>query len=203
MIGFLSDAHGHVGAFEKALSVLRGHGASDIYFLGDAVGYLPSGDVVEILRRERIPCVRGNHDEKQTEWPVERVIERAGGSFHLVHGSPREPLNEYVYPDTPLEELVRHSKASSAVMGHTHLPFIRSYGGVTFVNTGSCGLPRDDARFGSVALFNPDESGFWRILRFNIEAESHRMMDTESISDPMREFFRSRRSEQILGDVVG
>jgi len=45
MIGILSDAHGNRPAFDLAISVLQGYGAKIFYFLGDAVGYLPTTDV--------------------------------------------------------------------------------------------------------------------------------------------------------------
>jgi putative phosphoesterase len=211
VLGFLSDAHGHVGAFEKGLEVLREHGATHLFFLGDAVGYLPSRGVIEVIRRQNILCVRGNHDvggpdDAGTEdfalWPLGRVLDVEAIKVQMVHGSPRKPLTEYVYPDTPLEELLAFTSADCVVMGHTHRPFVRSCGRVTFVNVGSCGLPRDDARFGSAVVFDPHASAPWRTLRFNIEEETRHMIDHEEITLEMREFFATRRSTQIVGEIV-
>src|SRR4029079_3997137 len=61
-VGFLSDAHGNVEAFELGHRVLRRFGADTIYFLGDAVGYLPGPSVVEAVLAEGIPSIRGNHE---------------------------------------------------------------------------------------------------------------------------------------------
>ena len=61
-VGFLSDAHGNVEAFELGLGVLRRFAVDAIYFLGDAVGYLPGPSVVEAVLAEGIPSIRGNHE---------------------------------------------------------------------------------------------------------------------------------------------
>ena len=40
-IGLLSDAHGNPDGLANCISVLRSRGAERLFFLGDAVGYLP------------------------------------------------------------------------------------------------------------------------------------------------------------------
>ncbi|MBL8439889.1 MAG: metallophosphoesterase family protein [Betaproteobacteria bacterium] len=63
LIGVFSDAHGHVEAFERAQGLLRSHGASELYFLGDAVGYITSPAVVERLQAApEILALLGNHE---------------------------------------------------------------------------------------------------------------------------------------------
>lgn len=48
---------------EGCVAVLREHGAERLYFLGDAVGYLPlAEDVLAILDRENAVCQLGNHE---------------------------------------------------------------------------------------------------------------------------------------------
>ncbi len=64
---------------------------------------------------------------------------------HLVHGSPRK-VNEYLFEDKPARLYERLAGAESGAVlafGHTHKPWIRSYGGVLFVNCGSVGKPKD------------------------------------------------------------
>src|SRR5690348_6939565 len=60
--GFLSDAHGNVEGFEAALSVLDRVGVDELYYLGDAVGYLPGAAVVGSLRRSGARAIMGNHE---------------------------------------------------------------------------------------------------------------------------------------------
>jgi predicted phosphodiesterase len=66
------------------------------------------------------------------------------------HGSPRDPLNEYVYPGGPqfmFQALVEEAAAKLLLLGHTHIPFISSTPSGVIVNPGSIGQPRDgDAR---------------------------------------------------------
>jgi len=63
MIGLLSDAHGNPLGLRSCLAALRAAGAAQVYFLGDAVGYLPGeAEVIEILRSEGVICQRGNHE---------------------------------------------------------------------------------------------------------------------------------------------
>ena len=63
----------------------------------------------------------------------------------LVHGSPRK-MNEYLFEDRPLSSFQRLAASSNAdviVFGHTHKPYVKEVEGVTFVNAGSVGKPKD------------------------------------------------------------
>lgn len=62
-LGFLADAHGNLIGLDQALGALRAAGAEQVFFLGDAVGYLPDASgVLARLAQARITCVRGNHE---------------------------------------------------------------------------------------------------------------------------------------------
>ena len=63
-IGLLSDAHGNPAGLGLCLDVLRAHGVERLFFLGDAVGYLPRWlPVLAMLREQGVTCIRGNHDD--------------------------------------------------------------------------------------------------------------------------------------------
>ena len=62
-IGLIADAHGNLPAFEKALNILKKYGVSKIFFLGDAVGYIPHLGVLRLLRKNNIIAVKGNHED--------------------------------------------------------------------------------------------------------------------------------------------
>jgi predicted phosphodiesterase len=198
MIGILSDAHGNIDAFRTAILHMRGLGAETFYFLGDAVGYIPSIEVVDELLSmgSEVKCVLGNHEQMLLQggtaperepiyqhqllrdglsahqidflksWPTHRRETVNGTKVLFVHGSPSDYTNEYVYPDTDLDRF--HTSDSFVFMGHSHYPFVRSANGTTFVNVGSCGLPRDDGRFGSFVTFDPAAKSV-RINRYSIE----------------------------------
>lgn len=228
MLGLLSDAHGHLGGFTKGLALLRRHGARRFLFLGDAVGYIPSWDVLAALYEERaqFDFVLGNHEEMllsgaaenddvyQLErlrlvdrpelrsfvarWPRLLSLDLPCGSALFVHGSPANTQNGYLYPDTSLDGIgVDHD---FVFCGHTHRPFVRSAGGTAVVNIGSCGLPRDDGRYGSVALFD-ETSGEVRILRYDLEAEAAQLVGRFPGLHPavIRNF--ARRSDELVGEM--
>jgi putative phosphoesterase len=199
--GFLSDAHGNVEAFDQATHVLDQNGVEEIVFLGDAVGYLPGDSVIDRVRCRGMRSVLGNHEQmlltrkpssnntiyklaetaatisRQNQdfiagWPSAIEIETECGPILAIHGSPADPVQGYVYPDTPLESF--SVRAGAAVfMGNTHRPFVRACNGALFVNVGSCGMPRDCGNLGSVCVFD-DEERTATILRFDIAAATRR-----------------------------
>ena len=62
------------------------------------------------------------------------------------HGSPRDPLNEYIYPGAPqrmYQALVEEANANLLLLGHTHIPLHLPTASGTLVNPGSIGQPRD------------------------------------------------------------
>jgi len=75
----------------------------------------------------------------------EMRFEADGKRVLLVHGSPRK-MNEYLFEDRPLSSFQRLAAASNAdliVFGHTHKPYVKEVDGVTFLNAGSVGKPKD------------------------------------------------------------
>jgi putative phosphoesterase len=229
MIGLISDAHGNGSAFDSAVSLLKKHGAQKLYFLGDAVGYIPSDSVLASISKlgAQIKCIRGNHEQMLltgnilpnrdevyqlgrfrdtlndvylnmiSEWPS--ILEETVDGEHIlfVHGSPYDPVSGYVYPDSDLS--VFDVSYDWIFMAHTHRPFVREFEGRNFVNIGSCGMPRDDGRFGSVALFDPKKK-IVRILRFNITLHTESIRKYYQIIHPsVRELFL-RNAAEIIGE---
>jgi len=232
MLGILSDAHGNYYAFLSALDVLRNNGAEEIMFLGDAVGYIPSIKVVRHLKvMERLKfCIQGNHEKmllrqdfnvKQDliyqlvytkslmtkedieyieKWKINCIIDKPVGRLMFVHGSPNEPTDGYVYPDSDLSRY--KTNADFVFMGNSHYPFIREYKKTTYINVGSCGLPRDDGRFGSVAIFDPDTAEA-KIIRFDIRDSTKRTLEElPNIHNSVKEIF-SRQKDKIFGELYG
>jgi putative phosphoesterase len=79
----------------------------------------------------------------------------------LVHGSPRK-VNEYLFEDKPartFERIAALADCDVLVFGHTHKPWIHSYGGVLFVNCGSVGKPKDGDPRAAFAVLESDVQG--------------------------------------------
>lgn len=67
-----------------------------------------------------------------------------GRRFLLVHGTPRDPLDEYLMKDPEAwERRVRESEADIVCVGHSHMQFNLTAGNTVVLNPGSVGQPRD------------------------------------------------------------
>jgi putative phosphoesterase len=78
------------------------------------------------------------------ELPVTQLVTVGDASFFLVHGTPRDPLDEYLTDDSDawlarLESV----EADYVCVGHTHVPFHLDLGRIQVLNPGSVGQPRD------------------------------------------------------------
>jgi predicted phosphodiesterase len=90
--------------------------------------------------------------------PDSLELELDGFTLKVFHGSPRDHLYEYVYPDM-LEKIV-FPVSDITALGHTHWQFSKPLGNMLVLNPGSIGQPRDgdprsaitvmDTRTGSV-----------------------------------------------------
>jgi putative phosphoesterase len=98
----------------------------------------------------------GASKELMRKLPFDLRFQVGPASVHLVHGSPRK-VNEYLFEDKPAslyERLAAAEEAGVLVFGHTHKPWVRSHGGVLFVNCGSVGKPKDGDPRGAFAVLD-------------------------------------------------
>ncbi len=104
----------------------------------------------------------GHTDQRSKDFmralPFDLRFELGEQRIRLVHGSPRK-VNEYLFEDKPARTFERIAAASDCdvlVFGHTHRPWIHTYGGVVFVNCGSIGKPKDGDPRAAFALLELD-----------------------------------------------
>ncbi len=123
-----------------------------------------------------------------------RVVEETvgGKSILAVHGSPRRPINEYIFPDDAITspdklQSIFKKIENLCIVGHTHVPGIFTdepdfyppgeLGDFTYkftedekavINVGSVGQPRDHDRRASYVLLHDDRVEFVRI-EYDIE----------------------------------
>ena len=88
--------------------------------------------------------------------------------IYITHGSPRDEIFEYIFPDSRDELLLTladMAKADVLVMGHTHIPMERRIKGKIFLNPGSVGQPRDGNPKASFMIFDTEsrEAHFKRV----------------------------------------
>lgn len=75
--------------------------------------------------------------------PVQRELTIDSTRFYLVHACPTEPLFGYCPQESDRwQEEVDAIDADVLIVGHTHTPFIRTFGNTTVLNPGSLGQPK-------------------------------------------------------------
>ena len=72
-----------------------------------------------------------------------RLIESDGKKLFIMHGSPQDPLEGRIYPDTALTG----GESAVYIMGHTHYRMLRRGERGLWINPGSLGQPRDGYGF--------------------------------------------------------
>lgn len=204
----IADIHANLAAFTSVLADIEHRGGVDeLWCLGDIVGYGPDPcRCIELLRQHKHICVVGNHDlaaigklpladfnpdaaiacrwtaqqlsneDKEYLGNLPMVIER--DDFTLVHGSPREPVWEYLVSTGSAGESFGYFKTKFCLVGHSHVPLIFRQGedgGCSYavlkesigqvlgksrmiINPGGIGQPRDGDPRASYAIYDSESS---------------------------------------------
>jgi putative phosphoesterase len=106
-------------------------------------------------------------------------VELEGTKLALFHGSPMDPLNEYVFPGMPVaigRKLLQIASAKVVLLGHTHVPMCYRFDGDVLANPGSVGQPRDGdprASFAVLTISNQE-------VRFAVERVDY---DVDAVAD--------------------
>jgi diadenosine tetraphosphatase ApaH/serine/threonine PP2A family protein phosphatase len=220
----ISDIHSNYEALQAVLADIEQQGVTDIYCLGDVIGYGPNPrECIDAIMKCNL-VILGNHDqgalfdpdgfnrtaemaifwtrsqlessmdsrsirEKRWEFLAERPRSHKEGDYLFVHGSARNPLNEYVFPEDIYNqrkmERIFQLVDKYCFQGHTHVPGIftednrfltpddvdhhyKLEGSKTLFNVGSVGQPRDlDPRACYVLL--DGESVRYRRVEYDID----------------------------------
>lgn len=221
-IAVLSDIHSNIVALD---AVLASAGSVDaVWHLGDVVGYGPEPDaVVGRLRELGAIGVRGNHDAAAAggdeinyfntdaraamEWTRKHISSttlawldtlpktRTEDSFTLVHGSPRDPIWEYITSMPVARANLATIDTPYGLHGHTHIPICwRSDDGRVeavspgdgsrldlderrvLLNPGSVGQPRDGNPLASYMVIDTDaQTCTWSRVTYDIAAVQEAM----------------------------
>lgn len=88
--------------------------------------------------------LRPSHLKYLSQLPVTQNLMLDGLRFHLVHATPRDPMDEYLAADPEgWKKRLEHVEADFVCVGHTHIPFHLDLGHCQLLNPGSVGQPRD------------------------------------------------------------
>lgn len=223
----ISDIHGNYTALDTVLNDAGEF--DTVWCLGDLVGYGPDpNECIDRVRAlPNLTCLVGNHDKAAIgeiaitafnaeaqfaiDWTrraltpanseyLQNLPERAfHGDYTLVHGSPRQPVWEYILDRHTAKANFQHFASPYCVVGHTHIPivYVLANGDIAerrpmydeiltlgserlIINPGSVGQPRDSNPDASYALLD-FESNLWEYRRvpYDIESTQKRMAQNE------------------------
>ena len=98
-IALFTDVHGNLHALDAVLADISDAGASEVYCLGDLVGYGPDpAGVIERIRESGIPTIRGNYDDG--------VGGRRGecGCYYATDQAKTDGAASYAFTDSVLDD---------------------------------------------------------------------------------------------------
>ena len=235
-IAILADIHGNLEALSAVLADAQKRDAADsVWCLGDTVGYGPDPRAcIDTLLGTSPVAVAGNHDwaivgkvslrefnpyaalacrwtlaqlsPAHIDYLVNLPLQVERGPFTLVHGSPRDPIWEYLVSLTSARACFQHLSTPYCLVGHSHVPFMCREGQGTpemvelpgnttiplgeerlIVNPGSVGQPRDGDPRASYAIYHQEESSLEiRRVSYDLRA-TQRKMRLAGLPEPLAE----------------
>ena len=231
----ISDIHANLAALKAVLEDAGTVDA--VWCLGDVVGYGPNpNECITLLQKQpNLVCLTGNHDAAcigkinaasfnydarlAVEW-TESVLTEDSVAFlserpqvvvidevTLTHGSPRQPIYEYLLDTEAAMENFGYFENDYCFIGHSHIPLMFSLHAEedvrlsfpppghtqqlkprAIINPGSVGQPRDRDRRASYALFDPEfETWVIKRVEYDIHATQN---DMRAVDLPTRHIDR-------------
>jgi diadenosine tetraphosphatase ApaH/serine/threonine PP2A family protein phosphatase len=222
-VAVLSDIHSNLVALDAVLAAVGSIDA--VWHLGDVVGYGPDPDgVVARLKAIGASGVRGNHDTATAldpgildwfnpdaraaaewtantmsadtrAWLADQPETRRQDGVLLVHGSPRDPIWEYVTSIPVARANLAELDTAVGLHGHTHIPvafrdddgrveaiapasgsWLPLDGRRTLLNPGSVGQPRDGDPDASWLVLDTDQGRCsWHRVAYDVGAVQRAM----------------------------
>lgn len=220
----LADIHGNLAAFEAVLQDIEERGgAEELWCLGDIVGYGPDpSECIALLRQYNHLCVAGNHDwaaigkvaisdfnpdaAEACRWTARQLspedvryldnlpLTLSRDDFTIVHGSPREPIWEYVLSTQSATANLQFFETRFCLIGHSHLPVVFENAGGRcvlmelpaelrlgenrmIINPGGVGQPRDGDPRAAYAIYDDGIATIYHYrIPYDIEATQERMV---------------------------
>jgi len=225
-IGIISDVHSNLPALRTALEDMGE--VDETWCLGDIVGYGPyPNECIELLRERSCLAIPGNHDwgcagkislddfnvearwacawsaqevsPDNLEFLAELPLTRTEGDFTLAHGTPHEPIWEYMAYASTARLSFHYFSSRYCLVGHTHVPLVfvdedtqpqtlhpgpeapLQLGSTrAIINPGSVGQPRDGNPQAAYGLIDTEEALFeFRRVAYDIKSIQRRMKELD------------------------
>jgi len=190
-VAVVSDIHGNLHALEAAVAAIDAERPDEVWCLGDLVGYGPQpNECCAAVEARADLCLSGNHDlavlgvidlsefsgdaaaaagwtqtvlsDEARAYLEVHAPEGSRDDVDLFHGSPRDPVWEYVLSEEAAEATFALTAAPLVLVGHSHVALalrldadgvagglapagteLELSGGRWLLNPGSVGQPRD------------------------------------------------------------
>lgn len=209
---FLSDIHGNLEALEAVstrihkdvpiycLGDLVGYGANP----NEAIEWAKGRNVICVMGNHDYAVVTGdtsffNRDaERAILWTRPRLtkenmaflsslpktvkVDLNGIKALLVHGSPTDPVFEYVFPETHehlFDYYLSNNEVKVVALGHTHIPFVKKIDDGMVFNPGSIGQPRSGEPRACYALIRVEGSEIeveYKLIEYDIEGAAGKIL---------------------------
>lgn len=145
--------------------------------------------LTRVSRPYQWPALDAEDRRFLTQLPVTRRLVLDGRRFLLVHGTPRDPLDEYVMCDIPVwNKRVANTEADIVCVGHTHMQFYIPGEPTAVLNPGTVGQPRDGDPRPAYAVIEGNEI---TLKRADYDAEETlRAFEALDIPDRAKEMYR-------------
>ena len=218
-LAVFSDIHSNIEALDCVIEKISLENVDGIICCGDTVGYGPNPNecVEKIKSIKNIKIIAGNHDRAaiglfDVNWfndnakaailwtssqlteenknflkgLPEKIIEE---NFTAVHGSPREPIKEYLIKPSDMQENLQFFETQICFVGHSHYPFVYTseksitklqenepieISSKSIINPGAVGQPRDGDNRACFMILEGNEITFHRV-NYDIKAVQKKM----------------------------
>ena len=217
-VAVISDIHANLHALESVLAEIDGERIGEIWCLGDVVGYGPRpNECCDLVQARAARALCGNHDlavlgsldvgefagdagraarwtahelgAEQRAWLATLQPQARVDGAQLFHGSPRDPVWEYVLSEQVARASLQATEAPLVLVGHSHVALAlgaddgEMQGGLApagtvaelgsrrwIINPGSVGQPRDgDARAAWLLLDRDTRVATFRRVTYDVE----------------------------------
>ncbi|WP_148789762.1 metallophosphoesterase family protein [Campylobacter concisus] len=183
-IALISDVHSNFLYLQKVLEHIDSCGATQVYCLGDLIGYYDEpNQVIDVIRKRNITCIKGNHEKYllgDLEYNSDKEIiygfkkqkqEITKDNFNFLKTLKDEIVleisNKKIYMTHSLPGNIESYLYDIGMIdsnflkycdyycfGHTHIPSILYKNGTCVINPGSVGQPRDYTKQSSYAIID-------------------------------------------------
>lgn len=196
------------------LTILGNHDQAALF---DPDGFNPMALQAIYWTRDQLDNGPGSAKQINARWDFLGELPRQidEGKFRFVHGSPRDPTNEYVFPEYIFDqrkmEILFGKIEQTCFMGHTHLPGVfttecefvtpdecehvyRIGGEKVMINVGSVGQPRDDDNRACYVLLDGDAmTATFRRVEYDIETTASKIYAIGDLANALGDRLRHGR----------